>query len=72
MSENQKTQALHVWHSLLDRPENRRTAPEQYEELLRLAEGYWKHGVINRAERKVLIIEATERYARTIDNGRLV
>ena len=69
MSEDQKTQALHVWHSLLDRPQSRRTAPEQYEELLRLAEGYWKHGVIDWDERRVLIIEATERYARTIDSG---
>ncbi|MBZ9780965.1 hypothetical protein K9857_05310 [Pseudomonas sp. REP124] len=72
MNEDRKVLALEVWHSLLGKPEMRGTAPEQYEELLRLAEDYWRQGVIDRDERRGLVIAATERYARSVDNGRHV
>ena len=63
MYENRKWQALAGWHKLLERPEIRMTAQEQYEELLRLAEEYSKQGIIDRDERKHLVTEATQRYA---------
>jgi lipopolysaccharide biosynthesis regulator YciM len=43
------------------------TAQEQYEELLRLAEEYLKQGFIDREERKRLVIEATQRYAKAVE-----
>lgn len=67
MYEDRKAQALETWHSLLAKPEIRMTAQEQYEELLRLAEKYMKQGFINRDERKVLVTEATNRYARAVE-----
>lgn len=67
MYEDRRGQALATWHKLLERPEFRMTAQEQYEELLRLAEEYSKQGFINRDERKHLVIEATQRYAQAVE-----
>jgi len=67
MYEDNKEQALATWHSLLAKPEIRMTAQAQYEELLRLAERYFKQGFIDRDERKVLVIEATRRYAQAVE-----
>jgi lipopolysaccharide biosynthesis regulator YciM len=67
MYEDRKTRALVTWRKLLDSPEIRMTAQEQYEELLRLAEEYLKQGFIDRDERKHLVTEATERYARAVE-----
>ncbi|VEF11938.1 Uncharacterised protein [Pseudomonas fluorescens] len=67
MYEDRRGQALVTWHKLLERPEIRMTAQEQYEELLRLAEEYLKQGFINRDERKRLVIEATHRYGQAVE-----
>lgn len=67
MYEDRKAQAHETWHSLLSKPEIRMTAQEQYEELLRLAERYFKQGFIDRDERKVLVTEATRRYAQAVE-----
>ncbi|MBF4559264.1 MULTISPECIES: hypothetical protein [Pseudomonas] len=67
MYEDRKDQALTTWHKLLERPEIRMTAQEQYEELLRLAEEYLNQGFIDRDERKRLVTEAARRYARAVD-----
>ncbi|WP_397453657.1 hypothetical protein [Pseudomonas sp. NA-150] len=67
MYEDRKTQALETWNSLLAKPEIRMTAQEQYEELLRLAEVYLKQGFIDREERRLLVTEATDRYAEAVE-----
>ncbi|MFJ3366562.1 hypothetical protein [Pseudomonas sp. NPDC086251] len=67
MYEDLKAKALEQWRSLLATPEIRMTAQEQYEELLSLAEKYLKQGLINRDERKVLVTEATLRYAKAVE-----
>ena len=67
MYEDRKARALEEWHLLLSKPEIRMTAQEHYEELLRLAEEYLKQGFINRDERKILVTEATKRYAQAVE-----
>jgi hypothetical protein len=67
MYEDRKAQALGTWRSLIDKPEIRMTAQEQYEELLRLAEEYLKQGFINLDERRSLVTEATQRYAQAVE-----
>jgi len=69
MSDDLKAQALQVWQLLLTRPEVRMNAQEQYEELLRLAEQYSRLGYINSDERKVLVTEATKRYAQAVEGA---
>jgi hypothetical protein len=69
MSDDLKAQALEVWQLLLTRPEVRMNAQEQYEELLRLAEQYSRLGYINSDERKVLVTEATKRYAQAVEGA---
>lgn len=69
MYEDNKEQALATWQSLLANPEIIMTAQEQYEELLRLAERYFKQGFIDRDERKVLVTEATRRYAQAVEGA---
>ncbi|MNI41179.1 hypothetical protein D3C73_954250 [compost metagenome] len=68
MYEDRKAQALETWQSMLAIPEIRATAQEQYEELLRLAEDYSIKGFINRDERKGLVMEATKRYAHSVED----
>jgi lipopolysaccharide biosynthesis regulator YciM len=67
MYEDSKTQALASWHKLMEKPEVRMTAQEQYEELLRLAETYLREGFIDRDERKQLVTEATKHYAQAVE-----
>jgi lipopolysaccharide biosynthesis regulator YciM len=67
MYEDRRLQALEVWHKLLNHPETRMNAEEQYEELLRLAEEYSKQGFIDQEERKQLVMEATKRYALAVE-----
>jgi lipopolysaccharide biosynthesis regulator YciM len=67
MYEDRKLQALETWHKLLDHPQIRMNAEEQYEELLRLAEEYLKQGFIDRDQRKQLVTQATRRYAQAVE-----
>lgn len=67
MYADRKAKALANWQKLLERPEIRMTPEEQYEELLRLAEEYLMQEFIDHDERKLLITEATKRYAEAVE-----
>ncbi|WP_426619582.1 hypothetical protein ACP3TY_07205 [Pseudomonas rustica] len=67
MFEDRKAHALTTWNQLLEHPEIRMSAPEQYDELLRLAEEYCEEGFITREDRRRMIEKATENYLRAVD-----
>lgn len=67
MFEDRKLQALMAWQHLLERPAIRMNAPEQYDELLRLAEEYCEEGFITREERRGMIEKATVRYRKAVE-----
>ncbi|WP_460318117.1 hypothetical protein [Pseudomonas ogarae] len=69
MYEDRKAQALASWHKLMEKPERHMNAQEQYEELLRLAEIYFREGFIDGTERKQLVIKATRRYAEAVEGA---
>jgi hypothetical protein len=43
------------------------SAPEQYDELLRLAEEYCEEGFITKEERRAMIEKATANYRRAVE-----
>lgn len=63
MNSDEKKEALTAWREVFDRPEIRMAAPDQYEELVRLADNYQHDGLISKEEKNALIFEATNRYA---------
>jgi hypothetical protein len=67
MYEDRKAHALTTWHQLLEHPEIRMSAPEQYDELLRLAEEYCEEGFITREDRQRMIEKATANYRRAVE-----
>ncbi|MFL1495597.1 hypothetical protein ACI77J_28105 [Pseudomonas sp. O64] len=67
MYEDKKARAIETWQRLLNYPEIRMSAPEQYEELLRLAEEYCEEGFITREERRAMIENATANYRRAVE-----
>jgi hypothetical protein len=67
MYEDRKAQALTTWYELLEHPEVRMSAPEQYDELLRLAEEYCEEGFITREDRRRMIEKATANYRRAVE-----
>lgn len=67
MYEDRKAHALTTWHQLLEHPEIRMSAPEQYDELLRLAEEYCEEGFITREDRRRMIEKATANYRRAVE-----
>jgi hypothetical protein len=67
MYEDRKAHALEAWHKLFNHPEIRMSAPEQYDELLRLAEEYCDEGFITREERRSMIEKATANYRRAVE-----
>ena len=67
MYEDRKAHALATWHQLLEQPEIRMSAPDQYDELLRLAEEYCEEGFITREERKGMIEKATITYTHAVE-----
>jgi hypothetical protein len=67
MYEDRKAHALTTWNQLLEHPEIRMTAPEQYDELLRLAEEYCEEGFITREDRRRMIEKATANYRRAVE-----
>lgn len=68
MYEDRKVHSLTAWHQLLEHPEIRMSAPEQYDELLRLAEEYCEEGFITREERRGLIETATDNYRKAVEH----
>ncbi|ASE21874.1 hypothetical protein D3X12_29135 [Pseudomonas protegens] len=67
MYEDRKAHALETWKRLLNHPETRMSAPEQYDELLRLAEEYCEEGFITREERRAMIERATANYRQAVE-----
>lgn len=67
MYEDRKAQALETWQRLFTNPEIRMSAPEQYDELLRLAEEYCEEGFITKEERRAMIEKATANYRRAVE-----
>ena len=67
MYQDQKTQALEAWRKLLDQPEIRMDAEEQYDELLKQADELKRNGVISGEEWKALVEEAMAFYAQAIE-----
>jgi hypothetical protein len=65
--EDRKAHALETWQQLLDHSEIRMSAPEQYEELLRLAEEYCDEGFITLEERRGMIEKATANYRQAVE-----
>lgn len=63
MNSDQKREALAAWREVLETPEVRMAAADQYEELVRLADNYQRGGLISEEEKNALIFEATNRYA---------
>lgn len=63
MKSDERNEALSAWREVLDRPEYRMAAADQYEELVRLADNYQRGGLISEKEKNALIFEATNRYA---------
>ncbi|RIJ08753.1 hypothetical protein DXT77_19875 [Pseudomonas sp. 91RF] len=71
MYEDRKAHALETWQRLLNHPEIRMSAPEQYDELLRLAEEYCEEGFISREERRAMIEKATDNYRQAVESPSL-
>lgn len=67
MYEDRKSHALTTWKHLLEHPEIHMSAPEHYDELLRLAEEYCEEGFITREERRGMIESATAKYVQAIE-----
>jgi len=67
MYEDRKAKALETWQRLLNHPKIRMSAPEQYDELLCLAEEYCEEGFITREERRSMIEKATANYRRAVE-----
>ncbi|MBA6065540.1 hypothetical protein [Pseudomonas mosselii] len=70
MNIDKKNEALTAWRHVLDSPEIRMAAADQYEELVRLADNYQRGGLISEEERNALIFEATNRYACLVTGNR--
>jgi hypothetical protein len=64
---DQKVQALSAWRKLLEEPEIRMGAEEQYDELLKLADDYKRAGVIDADDWRELVEEATAFYAHSVE-----
>ncbi|WP_085717751.1 hypothetical protein [Pseudomonas sp. B28(2017)] len=69
MYDDAKVMAFSAFHDLLVTPEVRMNAQEQYEELIRLADGFEAKGIINLDERRSLIEVATVVYTRVVEGA---
>ncbi|CAN7563099.1 hypothetical protein [Pseudomonas umsongensis] len=67
MIETGREKALTTWRKLMEEPEIRMDAEEQYEELLKLADDFKQDGVINSGDWRELVEEATAFYAHSIE-----
>lgn len=67
MNDDRKAQALSAWRKLLEEPEIRMDAEEQYDELLKLADEYKRTGMIDGDDWRELVEEATAFYAHSVE-----
>lgn len=67
MNDDRKEQALVAWRRLLEEPDIRMDAVEQYDELLKLADEYKRSGMIDNDEWRELVEEARAIYARATE-----
>ena len=63
MSDDQKSEALAAWYQLLQVPEIRMDAEEQYDALLKAADEMERSGLINSVEWRRLVQEASAAFA---------
>ncbi|MDH0638224.1 hypothetical protein N5D52_14850 [Pseudomonas sp. GD03860] len=67
MHREERDKALAAWRVLFSVPEIRMDAAEQYDELVSMADRLQHQGLIDAEDRNALILEATERYASSIE-----
>ncbi|MBK5343865.1 hypothetical protein JFU48_21050 [Pseudomonas sp. TH49] len=67
MNDDRKVQALSAWRKLLEEPEIRMDAEEQYDELLKLADEYKRASIIDGDDWRELVEEATAFYAHSVE-----
>ncbi|MGX9378965.1 hypothetical protein [Pseudomonas sp. JQ36] len=67
MSDIRKEQALAAWRKLLEEPEIRMDAEDQYDELLKMADTMEQEGLITATEWRRLVRKAGERFAQTTE-----
>ncbi|WP_438301654.1 hypothetical protein [Pseudomonas sp. NMS19W] len=67
MKEERKQEALATWNKLLEDPEIRMGAEEQYDELLKMADAMEQGGLITAAEWRQLVRKAGEMFAQATE-----
>ncbi|NNA56377.1 MULTISPECIES: hypothetical protein [Pseudomonas] len=67
MSDGRKEQALAAWQKLLETPEIRMDAEDQYDELLKMADSMELEGLINATEWRRLVRKAGTNFAQTTE-----
>jgi hypothetical protein len=67
MNDDQKKQALAAWYKLLNEPEIRMDAEEQYDELLKAADEMERTGLISSSEWRTLVKAAGTSFAKAIE-----
>jgi len=67
MNDDRKKQALVAWRKLLEEPEIRMDAEEQYDELLKMADVMEQEGLITAGEWRQLVREAGTRFAQATE-----
>lgn len=67
MNDDDTEKSLETWHELYALPGIRMSAAEKYDELVALADKYQHQGLIDVEEKNLLILKATEHYARAVD-----
>jgi len=67
MNDDRKTQALSAWRKLLEEPEIRMDAEEQYDELLKLADTMEQEGLITAGEWRQLVRKAGVKFAQATE-----
>jgi hypothetical protein len=67
MSDIRKEQALAAWRKLLEEPEIRMDAEDQYDELLKMADTMEQEGLITATEWRQLVRKAGARFAQATE-----
>lgn len=67
MRVEEKQKALSAWRKLLEEPELRMDAEEQYDQLLKMADEYKRAGIIDGDDWRELVEEATAFYAHSVE-----
>ncbi|WP_085731229.1 MULTISPECIES: hypothetical protein [unclassified Pseudomonas] len=67
MRVEEKRNALSAWRKLLEEPEIRMDAEEQYDELLKMADAMEQEGLITAGEWRQLVREAGTRFAQATE-----